>query len=601
MNKQTKLGFLNEMLTKERYKLIVLILFTILFVTLTLYQPIVFGFLIDNVVNRQPIKSASLNFLAEFFGGIEFIRVNLWIGAIIIITINLFSGLMMFLRSRLNGKISEHVAKNIRDKMYSHFMHLPYSYYVTSKTGDLIQRSTSDVDMVRKVFANQIGEFIYTTIMVFIAMFIMLKKDLTLALVASALFPIIFLFAIIFFKRVQKDFLDLENSESKMTSNIQENLKAVRVVKAFNREKYESEQFEINNREYKKNGKKLIRSLATYWGISDVLCFSSILLVLTFSVSKVLSQDLSVGDAFIFISYTSMIVWPLRNLGRIIADFGKVSISLDRILEVLDKPLEELELGLKPEISGNLTLKNVKFKYADGINHVLNGVDMEIRAGETVAILGPTGSGKSSLVQLLLGLYDYDDGSILVDGVELKAISKKHLRENVSIVLQEPFLFSKTIKDNIVISKPRARLEQIENAAKIAHMDQVISSFDLGYETMVGERGTTLSGGQQQRMAIARTIINERPILIFDDSLSAVDTETDASIRKKLKELSKNTTTIIITQRVSSSISADKIFVLEKGTISQTGNHESLIKIDGLYKRINDIQSKLELGEYSEK
>lgn len=601
MKKQTKLHFLYKMLDRDCYKLIVLVLFTIIFVTLTLYQPIVFGFLIDNVVNRQPISSTSLAYLADLFGGIEFIRNNLWIGAIIIILINVFSGLMMFLRSRLNGKISEHVAKNVRDEMYSHFMHLPYSYYVTSKTGDLIQRSTSDVDIVRKVFANQIGEFVYTTIMVIIAMIIMLNKDFTLALVATALFPVIFLFAIIFFKRVQKDFLALEQSESKMTSNIQENLKAVRVVKAFNREKYESEQFEINNRNYKTNGKKLIRSLATYWGISDVLCFSSILLVLTFSVSKVLNNDLSVGDAFIFISYTSMIVWPLRNLGRIIADFGKVSISLDRILEILEKPLEDLDSGLTPEISGNLSLKNVKFRYADGISHVLNGVDMNIKSGETVAILGPTGSGKSSLVQLLLGLYDYDEGSIEIDGVELKDISKKHLRSNVSIVLQEPFLFSKTIKDNIVISKPRARIEQIENAAKIAHMDQVISSFDLGYETMVGERGTTLSGGQQQRMAIARTIINERPILIFDDSLSAVDTETDASIRKKLKELSQNTTTIIITQRVSSSISADKIFVLEKGKITQTGNHESLIKEDGLYKRINDIQSKLELGEYSEK
>lgn len=601
MIKKSKLKFLIEMLERDIYKLFALLIFTILYVSLILFQPIIFGFLIDNVVNREIISNNLLALIANFFGGVEFIRVNLWVGALLIISVTLLSGVMIYVRSRLNGLISETVAKNIRNKMYNHFMHLPYSYYVTSKTGELIQRSTSDVDMVRKVFAGQISEFIYAASMVLIALIIMLTKDYRLALVAISLLPIIFLFAIIFFNRVQKDFKDLEESEAQMTSNIQENLKGTRVVKAFNREKFESEHFKIKNKSYQVNGKKLVRSLAMYWGISDMICLSSILMVLTLSVIKVLDGQLTIGNAFIFISYTSMIVWPLRHLGRIIADLGKVSVSIDRITSILEAPLEDLEIGLTPNITGNLSLIDVKFKYADGVNHVLNGVNMEIKAGETVAILGPTGSGKSSLVHLLLGLYDYDSGSILVDNVELNKISKKHLRDNVSIVLQEPFLFSKTIQDNILISKPNAPLEQIQHAARIAHIDEVIGNFDLGYQTMVGERGTTLSGGQQQRMAIARTVINDSPILIFDDSLSAVDTETDASIRKKLKELSKDTTTIIITQRVASSITSDRIFVLEDGKITQTGNHNELISKDGLYKRINDIQSKLELGDYSEK
>lgn len=601
MEKQTKANFLIEMLGKNIYKLLALVFATLLFVFLVLLQPIIFGFLIDNIVNQEKITNPFLIFIANLFGGVNFIRENLWVGAILIITVSLLSGLMIFIRSRLNGLISEGVAKNIRNKMYSHFMHLPYKFYVTSKTGELIQRSTSDVDMVRKVFAGQISEFIYATSMVVIALLIMLFKDYKLALLATMFFPVIFVFAIIFFKTVQKDFKALEKSEAEMTSNIQENLKAARVVKAFNNERFESSEFEKRNRLYQNNGKKLVRSLATYWGISDMLCLSSILLVLTLSVSKVLKAELSIGDAFIFISYTSMIVWPLRHLGRIIADLGKVSVSLERIMKILAAPLEDLKSGIKPSIKGNIILKDVKFKYSDGKDHVLKGVNMEIKAGETIAILGPTGSGKSSLVHLLLGLYDYDDGSILLDENELRTISKEHLRNNVAIVLQEPFLFSKTIKDNIVIAKRSAKSQQIENATRIAHMDEVITSFDQGYETMVGERGATLSGGQQQRMAIARTVISASPILIFDDSLSAVDTETDANIRSKLKELSRDTTTIIITQRVSSSISADKIFVLEAGRISQSGTHKQLIEKEGLYKRINDIQSKLELGDLNAK
>lgn len=597
MQKKSKLNFLIDMLGKEIFNLLALLIVTLFYVLFVLLKPIIFGFLIDNIVNRQPIASKLLEKIATLIGGVEYIRQNLWIGAFLIITLTIFSALMIFIRGRLNGKISERISEKIRNKIYHHLMYLPYSFYVTSKSGELIQRSTSDVDMVRRVFAGQIGEFIYASAMVGIALFIMLTKDTFLALVAISLLPIIFVFALIFFKKVQKDFSDLENAEAKMTSTIQENLGATRVVKAFNREKYESQQFEKVNDNHRIYGKKLVKSLGVYWGISDIICLSSILLVLTFSVFKVLNNQLTIGDAFIFVSYTSMIVWPLRHLGRIIADLGKVSIALDRIIEILQLPLENLSIGLNPEIKGNISLKNVKFKYSDSNQHVLRGVDMEIKAGETIAILGPTGSGKSSLVHLLLGLYDYDSGQILLDGVELKMISKEHLRNNVAIVLQEPFLFSKSIKDNIIIAKPDANSKQIEHAVRIAHMERVISGFDQGFETMVGERGATLSGGQQQRMAIARTLISESPIIIFDDSLSAVDTETDASIREKLSQIDKKTTTIIITQRTTSSSNADKIFVLEDGKISQTGTHNQLINEPGLYQRIYQIQSHMEAGD----
>ncbi len=347
--------------------------------------------------------------------------------------------------------------------------------------------------------------------------------------------------------------------------------------------------FKDLNKKYSNAGKKLINSLALYWGISDLICFSSILLVLVNSIIMVLNNQISIGDVFVFVSYISMIVWPLRHMGRILADLGKVNVALMRVSEIIYVEKEDLNSGLKPHINGNIEIKNLSFKFDDEKNNVLEDINMNIKAGSKVALIGPTGSGKSSLVHLLLGLYDYK-GSIKIDGYELSDISKAYLRDNISIVLQEPFLFSKTIKENITISNPYVNNDKLKHIANIAHVDEFIDNFNLGYETMVGERGTTLSGGQKQRMAIARTIINDSKILIFDDSLSALDSETDAKIQKSLKSFFTDITTIIITQRINSAKDADNIFVLENGIISESGTHDELILNNGLYKRLYDVQ-----------
>ncbi len=594
---KNKVQFLKEVAHKQKRNLIFLVFATMMFVALNLLQPMIFGFMIDNVVNLEPISNPSLEALSNKLGGVSYIRENLWIGALIIIALGVLSALFTFSRSRLNGVISEDVAFNIKNKLFNHLMHVPYNYYVTSKTGDLIQRGTSDIDTIRRVFAGQISEFLYAMFMVGIAFFIMINKNVKLALIASILLPVIFIFAIGFFKYVQKIFRKYEDIESSLTNSITENLAATRVIKAFNREAYETELFAQKNEDLSNVGKEMIDALSLYWGISDFICFTSIFIVLISSVLMVINNNLSIGDAFVFISYTGMMVWPLRQMGRIIADMSKVGVALNRIIEVCDVELENLNDGLTPTIEGNLVLENVKFNYDDDPAPILKGVNIDIKAGESIAILGPTGAGKSSLIHILMGLYDYTEGSIKVDGVELRDISKKHLRNNISVVLQEPFLFSKTLKENITISRPEATKRDLEYAANIAHVDEFIDNFDMGYETMIGERGTTLSGGQKQRVAIARTVVNDFPIIIFDDSLSAVDTETDANIRKKLQNVKDKTTTIIITQRISSSKDADKIFVLEDGVITQVGNHDQLINEEGLYKRVNDVQSNLEIGE----
>jgi len=295
-----------------------------------------------------------------------------------------------------------------------------------------------------------------------------------------------------------------------------------------------------------------------------------------------------------FSTYVGMLLWPVRQLGRVLTDMGKALVSIERIQEILDEPIEDLDEGDSiKKIKGNIEFKNVSFYYEKG-KSILDNVSFKVKQGQTVAILGPTGSGKSTLVGLLPRLYDNQEGSIKIDGIDVKKISKRVLRENIGIVLQEPFLFSKTLKDNIRLATSETEEKEIFKAAKVASVHDVIKSFDDGYETAVGEKGVTLSGGQKQRVAIARTIINRSPILIFDDSLSAVDTETDAAIRKRLKKLENKATTFIISHRLITLAEADIILVLDEGKIVQQGTHLDLIEQEGLYKRVWSIQNSLE-------
>jgi ATP-binding cassette subfamily B protein len=333
-----------------------------------------------------------------------------------------------------------------------------------------------------------------------------------------------------------------------------------------------------------------LKQLGLYWSFSDLICYIQILIIVLAGTIMAHRGELSVGNLFVFISYESMILWPIRNLGRILADLGKLSVSIERLLEILDVPVESTD-GKKTQIEGKIEFKDVCFGYENQPN-VLNHVSFTIEKGQTVAILGPTGSGKSSMIHLISRLYDPISGEVLIDGVPTIELEKKNLRKQIGLVLQEPFLFSKTIEENIRIARKNASKEELHHAAKIASVHDVIEEFDAGYQTMIGEKGVTLSGGQKQRVAIARTIVNQTPILIFDDSLSAVDAQTDADIREALKSVSDLCTTLIITQRINSAKDADLILVLEHGQITQSGTHESLMSVDGLYKRVAEIQAR---------
>ena len=584
--------FISSHLKGQKGRLIFVFFCTILSSIISLLTSLVLGYMIDNVINNKDTNNNFLLFLENILGGKANVQKNLYLLAIVLIVISLFSALFMYLRYLNQTIVAESLNKNIREHLYEHISLLPYSYHKKVQTGDLVQRCTSDVDRIKTFFSGQIEEIVATITSAVFALYVMFGLNVKLSYVVLLTLPIIFFICFYFFNRIQKQFIASDEKEAAMTVDIGEALNGVRVIKAFNREKYELDKFLKLSSEYKDVTSKMIVSLGYNWGFSYMVNMLGILTIILIGIKFVSNGEISTGNFLVFISYETIILNQIRNLSRILSDFSKVVISCSRINEILNEKIEDLDSGICPDLNGDIKFSDVSFKYEDDDKYILKDINLEIKKGETVAIIGPTGSGKSSLIHLLDRLYDVSSGSITINGYDINKISKRYLRKNVGVVLQESFLFSKTIYDNIKTGNDSIDSKAIEKACKIASVDDVIKSFDMGYKTIVGEKGVTLSGGQKQRIAIARTIVNNAPILIFDDSLSAVDTKTDKEIRKSLKVLSDVSTMIIITQRINSAKDADKIVVIEDGKISQEGTHDSLLKEDGLYKRIYDIQSQ---------
>lgn len=561
---------------------------------ITILSPLVIRTTIDSIIGTEIIENNRIIYFVNLLGGRSHLRENLWIVGIIIISITVLRGIFLYLKNTMSSKSAENIAENIKNQLYDHIQKLPYRYHVSAETGELIQRCTSDVDTIRRFLAIQLMEVVGSLFMLLFTISIMVNLSSKMALISISMLPIIFIFAILFFRKVKKDFKASDEAEARLSTTLQENLTGIRVVKAFAREKYEIDNFDQKNMDHRKLTTKLIINLSTYWAISDFISFSQIGLVMVFGSYLAVKGDITLGTLVAFTSYIGMLVWPVRQMGRTLTDMGKAFVSLKRIDEILMEPIEILaENGKEPKITGNIEFNNVYFEYEKD-HPVLKDISFKINPGETIAFIGPTGSGKSSLVHLLPRLYEYSKGSIILDGLELNKIDKHWIRKNVGLVLQEPFLYAKTIKENIRLANPGYSDNRVYDAAKTASIHDDINSFEDKYETLVGERGVSLSGGQKQRMAIARTIINDCPIVIFDDSLSAVDTSTDIAIREALKTRKNKSTTIIISHRISTVAGADRIYVLDKGKIIQRGKHKDLIHEEGLYQRVYTIQSSYE-------
>ncbi|MCH4888321.1 ABC transporter ATP-binding protein [Acidaminobacter sp. JC074] len=564
----------------------------LLAVTASLIVPLVVRTTIDSVIGTDPIDNA--NMIGRFFlyfGSKEELIQMLWLPGILVVTLTIARGVFLYFKGKWSAQASETIAKNLRDRLYGHLQELSYEYHVSAETGDLIQRCTSDVDMIRRFLGTQMVEIFRAIFMIITIAFIVLNLDMNLGLISLAVVPVIFFYSYFFFKRIQRTFKVVDEAEGAMSTTIQENLTGVRVVRAFGRQAYEIDKFEEKNAHMRDSVLRLLELFAQYWSSSDIICLSQSALVLCIGTVWTVQGKITLGTLFAFTSYVGMLLWPVRQLGRILTDMSKAFVAIDRTQEILQVPSEMTTSGdnFSP-IKGSIEFDHVSFEYEEG-RKILDDISFKVNKGETLAILGPTGSGKSTLVHLMARLYDVDKGSIKIDGIDVKDYNKKHLREHVGLILQEPFLFAKNIRDNIKIAKADADHHHVENAAKTAVIHDKIVEFNEGYETLVGERGVSLSGGQKQRMAIARRIITDAPVVIFDDSLSAVDTETDSAIRHRLKHTDKALTTIIISHRVSTLSEADRIMILEDGKITDLDTHDALIKKEGLYKRIWEIQN----------
>ena len=515
------------------------------------------------------------------------------------IALALIMGAFAFVSGALAGRTSEAVAKRVRDYIFDHIQHLTFTYHDQTNTGELIQRSTSDIDAIRRFYADQaigVGRISLLFLVNFIALLVL---DWRLALVSVIVVPFTITLSIVFFGRVSKAYEKYQEQDAVLSNRLQENLTGVRVVKAFARQPYEIDKFETENWEKYLRGKRLLLMHSSYWPISDILTGAQMLAGLSIGALMAINGTITVGQYLTYAGLLIWLLWPIRNLGRLIVQMSSGLVSFERVMKVVREPREPLDTGeYRPEkkIKGFIEFNNIGFAYDDAPDvPVLKKITFSVKPGQVVALLGSTGSGKTTIANLLPRFYKYTEGKISLDGVELKRYSRKFLRSQIGTVEQEPFLFSRTIRENITYGIDReVSQEEIEQAAKAAAVHDSIQTFPEKYDTLVGEKGVTLSGGQKQRVAIARTIIKNPRILILDDATSSVDLETEAEIRQALENLMENRTTFIIAHRIQSVAKADLILVLDKGCIIQQGTHEELITQEGVYKKIFDIQTQIE-------
>ncbi len=520
-----------------------------------------------------------------------------WLIAAAFVAFAGLQGFFTFLSGRSSSKTAEATIERLRNYLYDHIQHLPFAYHAETDTGELIQRCTSDVDALRRFYNDQaigLGRILLLFIVNFAAL---LQLNVKLALVSVIAVPIVLLTSIYFFRKVSAAYEAYQEQDAILSTTLQENLSGVRVVKAFARQPHEIEKFERTNWEKFLRGKKLLTIHSLFWPISDVVCGIQMLAGFMIGALMAIRGEITVGN---YLAYAGLVVWiiyPLRGLGRFIVEISNGLVSYDRVFKIIKEIREPLDDGtFQPEggLHGEVVFDHVNFEYSQQ-EQVLHDITFRIKAGKVVALLGSTGSGKTSLVNLLPRFYDYSSGQILIDGHELRTYSRRFLRKQIGIVEQEPFLFSRSIRENITYGVGRdVPQEEVEQAAKIAAVHDVILSFPEGYRTLVGERGVTLSGGQKQRLAIARTLLKNPCILILDDSTSSVDTETEAQIRSAMQSLMENRTTFIIAHRIQSIMNADLILVMEDGHIIQRGTHASLLKEPGVYRKIYDIQTRIE-------
>lgn len=490
--------------------------------------------------------------------------------------------------------IGQKVVFDLRDRLFTSLEEKSFSFYDQAQTGQLMSRVTSDVEQVRALLAWWLETLVSSILTVGSVVVVISTIDLRLTLLYLATIPLVLLAAYNFSKRVRPRFTLTREIFGDMTSVIQQTIVGTKVVRAFAQEEHETKKFAFPHSKYLKTNLEIWRYRSVFMPFMAFTLSLGTVLVYWYGGAEVIQGDMTVGSLVASATYLAMLVMPVRFIGFLITFYQQAITGAERIFEIMDaKPeVEEKPDAIElPPMQKEIAFRNISFEYAPGKN-VLDSVNLTVRAGETIALLGATGSGKSSLIHLIPRFYDVIEGSITIDGHDVRDVKLRSLRQQIGIVLQETFLFSASIRENIAYGRPDATTEEIERVAKIAGAHDFIMSFPDKYNTQVGERGITLSGGQRQRIAIARALLLNPRILIFDDSTSSVDVETEHEIQQALRILLRNRTTFIITQRVSTIKNATRIVVFENGTIAEEGNHEELLARDGIYAKIYRTQFK---------
>ena len=557
--------------------------------------PIVGGHAID-VITLQNFEYADQFLLSlgqYLFGEVSFIG-YLWIAASVGLIITAFGGLFLYARGRFAALASESIARGVREKLYEKLQDVKLSFYDGEDTGDLVQRCSSDLETLRVFLASDIIEIGRAIMLIICVLPVLFIIHVPLALWSICLMPFLVIGAYVFFSRVKDVFLLTDESEGAMTATLQENLTGIRVVRAFARQDHEINKFGNRNAVFRDNNRRLIKLMGIYWPVSDMIAMSQIGIVLFAGAHYVMQGSLTIGDLFIFLTCEGMVIWPVRQLGRVLTDSGKAVISLGRIDHI--RRAETEESGFVPSTGralGGIRAKNLSFAFDDG-KQILDGFSIDIKPGETVGIVGPPGSGKTSLIRCLLKLYPYQSGSLEIDGEEVATLNRLWLRRQIGVVLQDPFLYSRTLRENLSVGRAKASQAEIEQASREAAIYESIMEFPEGFDQRVGERGVTLSGGQRQRLALARALLKDSPVLVLDDSLSAIDTKTEQLILKALQNRKGRQTTLVIAHRLSSLAYVDRIAVIDRGRLVQLGSHEELSVAPGLYRRLCQIQGALD-------
>lgn len=553
--------------------------------------PIVIMITVDSIIGDKEYKYDILEKAVNLIGGRDFLRSHIYILAFVIVFLTGISCIFIFLRNYYSNVACENLIYNLKEKMYNKFLNIDIRCLNDYSTGDLIQRSSSDIETVRKLFSTQLVNTFGSIATIILVIVVMSLINLKLAMISISLCIVISFLSYVFYGKIGKIFKETDEAESQLMVFIKEALFNIRVIKAFNRENYILKLFREKNEEFNITQNKFMKTSAKFRAVNDFLTFLQLAIILVVGGYETISGRMNFGDLIAFVIYINMIIWPIRQMGQLLSDMAKASVSISRIYEVLDLPEEDYEYGIRDvSFSEKIEFKNVSLVIND--NTVLDNISFVINAGESLGVIGSTGSGKSMIVYLLLGLFEATSGEILIDGINIKEINKRYLREKISAIMQDSELFNMSILENVKITNDNIDDKTVFNATEVSSIHNEILNFSSKYETVVVDNGGNLSGGQKQRISIARGLLKPFEVLILDDSLSAVDMNTDLKINNALKSMDKKFTSIFISHRISTITNCDNIIVMDEGKIVESGKHNDLIMKNGIYSKINEIQSK---------